>query len=50
MAEENDDKNVLNDLLKGTSEAVDSQTLDKLITKVDELKESGKNLESKSVD
>jgi hypothetical protein len=50
MAEENDDKNVLNDLLKGANEAVDSQTLDKLITQVDELKESGKNLESRTGD
>ena len=49
MPEENDDKNVLNDLLNGTSESVDPHphTLDKLITKVDELKESGKNLESR---
>jgi hypothetical protein len=44
MVEENGDKNVLNDLLKGTSEPVDPQTLDKLITKVDELKESGKSI------
>ena len=34
MAEEHDDKNVLVDLLKGTSEAVDSRTLDKLKTMV----------------
>ena len=49
MTEEHDDKNMLDDLVKGTSGAVASQTMDKLITKVDELKESGKNLESKSV-
>ena len=49
MAEEYDDKNVLDDLVKGSSGAVDPHTLDKLITKVDELKESGKNLESRSV-
>jgi hypothetical protein len=49
MAEENGDKNVLDDLLQGTGETVDPRTLDKLITKVDELKESGKNLESRSV-
>ena len=47
--EEHDDKNMLDDLVKGTSGTVASQTMDKLITKVDELKESGKNLESKSV-
>ena len=39
--EENDDKNVLNDLVKGTSGVVNPEALDKLITKVDELKESG---------
>jgi len=50
MVEENDDKNVLDDLLQGTSETVDTHTLDKLITKVDELKESGKSLEGRSVD
>jgi len=50
MVEENDDKNVLDDLLRGTSETVDTHTLDKLITKVDELKESGKSLEGRSVD
>jgi hypothetical protein len=49
MMEEHDDKNVLDDLVKGTSGAVDSETLGKLITKVDGLKESGKNLESNSV-
>ena len=49
MAEEKDDKNVLDDLVKGTREAVDPQTLGKLITRLDELKESGKNLESRSV-
>jgi hypothetical protein len=49
VEENNDDKNVLNELLTGTSESVDPRTLDKLITKVDELKESGKNLEGKSV-
>ena len=49
MADEQDEKNVLNDLIKGTTEAVDPRKLDKLITKVDELKESGKNLESRSV-
>ena len=49
MVEENDDKNVLKDLLTGTSESVDPRTLDKLITKVDELKESGKSLEDRSV-
>jgi hypothetical protein len=49
MTDEHDDKNVLDDLVKGTSGAVDSETLGKLITKVDGLKESGKNLESKSV-
>ena len=49
MVEENDDKNVLDDLVKGTREAVDPHTLGKLITRVGELKESGKNLESRSV-
>jgi len=49
MVEENDDKNVLDDLVKGTGGVVDPHTLFKLITKVDELKESGKNLESKTV-
>jgi hypothetical protein len=49
MLEEKDDKNVLDDLVKGTGGTVDSKTLDKLITKVDELKESGKNIESRSV-
>ena len=49
MVEENDDKNVLKDLLTGTRESVDPQALDKLITKVDELKESGKSLEDRSV-
>jgi hypothetical protein len=49
MVEANDDKNVLNDLLTGTGESVDPRTLDKLITKVDELKESGRSLEEKSV-
>lgn len=49
MVEENDDKNVLNELLTGTGESVDPRTLDKLITKVDELKESGKSLEDRSV-
>jgi hypothetical protein len=49
MLEEND-KNVLNELLNGTSDSVDPRTLDKLIIKVDELKESGKNLEDRSVD
>jgi len=48
MVEGHDDKNVLDDLLKGTSEAVSPQTLDKLITKVDELKESGKSLEGRA--
>ncbi|MEI7635972.1 MAG: hypothetical protein WCJ37_01590 [Syntrophus sp. (in: bacteria)] len=50
MVEENDDKNVLNDLLVGTGGAVDPHTLDKLITKVDELKESGKSFDDRSVD
>jgi hypothetical protein len=49
MVEENEDKNVLDDLVKGTREAVDPHTLGKLITRVGELKESGKNLESRSV-
>jgi len=49
MVEESDDKNVLKDLLTGTRESVDPQTLDKLITKVDELKESGRSLEDRSV-
>lgn len=49
MAEENDDKNVLDELLQGASDAVDPRSLDRLITKVDELKESGKNVESKAV-
>jgi hypothetical protein len=49
MVEENDDKNVLDDLVKGTGEAVDPHTLGKLITRVGELKESGKNLERGSV-
>ncbi|TRZ76064.1 MAG: hypothetical protein D4R93_03915 [Deltaproteobacteria bacterium] len=49
MVEENDDKNVLDDLLKGAGEKVDPLVMDKLITKVDELKESGKNVESKAV-
>jgi hypothetical protein len=49
MVEENDDKNVLDDLLQGANEKVDPLVLDKLITKVDELKESGKNVESKAV-
>ncbi|OGQ72754.1 MAG: hypothetical protein A2W73_11105 [Deltaproteobacteria bacterium RIFCSPLOWO2_12_55_13] len=53
MVEENDDdkddKNVLDDLLQGASETVDPLALDKLITKVDGLKESGKNVESRSV-
>jgi hypothetical protein len=49
MAEEHDDKNVLSNLLEGADEAVDSHTLGKLITKVGELKESGKNLERGSV-
>jgi hypothetical protein len=49
MVEEKDDKNVLDDLVKGTGGVVDPHTLFKLITKVDELKESGKNLESKTV-
>ena len=49
MVEENDDKNVLDDLVKGTGGVVDPHTLFKLITKVDELKESGKNLEGKTV-
>ncbi len=49
MVAANDDKNVLDDLVKGAGEAVDFKTLDKLITKVDELKESGKNLESRAV-
>jgi len=48
MVEENDDKNVLDDLVKGTGGVVDPHTLFKLITKVDELKESGKNLEGKT--
>ena len=48
MVEENDDKNVLDDLVKGTGGVVDPHTLFKLITKVDELKESGKNLEDKT--
>ena len=48
MPEENIDKNVFDDLLNGTSESVDSRTLDKLVTRVDELKESGKNLEGSS--
>ena len=49
MVEDNDDKNVLDDLVKGTGGVVDPHTLFKLITKVDELKESGKNLEGKTV-
>lgn len=49
MDERNDDKNVLNDLITGTRESVDPHTLDKLITRVDELKESGKSLEDRSV-
>lgn len=49
MVEENDDKNVLDDLVKGTGGVVDPHKLFKLITKVDELRESGKNLESKTV-
>lgn len=48
MVEENNDKNVLNDLLQGSSETVDPQELDKLITKVDELKESGRSLEGRA--
>ena len=48
MAEEQDEKNVLGDLIKGTSEAIETHTLDKLINKVDELKQSGQNLESRS--
>jgi len=47
MVEENNDKNVLDDLLQGTSETVNPLALDKLITKVDELKESGKSLEGR---
>ncbi len=47
--EEENDKNVLDDLLQGTSDAVDSHMLDTLITKVDELKESGKNIEDRSL-
>ena len=49
MVEENDDKNVLDDLVKGSGGVVDPHMLFKLITKVDELKESGKKLESKMV-
>ncbi len=48
MVEEKDDKNVLEDLVKGAGGAVDPHVLFKLINKVDELKESGKNLESKT--
>jgi len=44
MSDEQDDKNVLNDLLKGTSDKVSSKTLDTLISKVGELKESGQSL------
>ena len=47
MAGEKDDKNVLDDLLKGTGEAAEFTNLDKLITNVDALKESGKRLESR---
>jgi hypothetical protein len=49
MVEENDDKNVLDDLVKGTGETIDPQTWNRAITRVDELKESGKNLEGRSV-
>ena len=49
MAEENDDKNVLNDLLTGSGSAVNPHTLGQLNTNVDALKEAGKNLESKAV-
>jgi hypothetical protein len=49
MVEENDDKNVLDDLLQGANANVDPHSLGKLITKVDELKESGKNVESQVV-
>jgi hypothetical protein len=49
MVEEKDDKNVLDDLLQGANANVDPHSLGKLITKVDELKESGKNVESQVV-
>jgi hypothetical protein len=48
MAEENDDRNVLDDLVKGTTGVVDPQALDQLFTQVDELKESEKSLEGKA--
>jgi len=49
MAEENGDRNVLDDLVKGSGGVVDPRILGQLNTKVDELKESGRNLESRAV-